>query len=118
MRPSNSSTAAAFGKDESTYKKASPVHYVKGNHPPALIIYADKDYLTIDSMSEKFCKKLQDNKCQAVTLQVAKRDHINIIVNLILSETDPTTQAILQFVASGTAGLKLRAEKDAKKAGG
>ena len=97
---------SAFGKDESTYKKASPLHHVKGPHPPAPMIYADKDYLTIDQMSERFCKKLDNCQCKAATLKVANRDHISIIVYM-MSESDPTTQAILQFVATHS-GLKLR----------
>lgn len=99
----------AFGKDESKYKEASPQHHVTGNHPPALIIYADKDYPTIDTMSEAFCKKLKGCKCHATTFKVADRDHINIIVRLAASETDPTTQALLRFVASHS-GLKLCAK--------
>jgi acetyl esterase/lipase len=106
----------AFGKDTAVHKKASPQTHVQGNHPPALIIYADKDYLTIDTMSEQFCKKLKDNKCQAATLKVADRTHITIIVSFAANEGDPATQAVLQFIATH-GSLKLR-EKDGKKAGG
>lgn len=101
----------AFGKDESKYKKASPVHNVLANHPPALIIYADKDYFSLDSMAEQFCKKLSGCKCQAVTLKVADRDHISIVRHMT-TEGDPTTQAMLRFIALHS-GLKLR-EKDGK----
>jgi acetyl esterase/lipase len=101
----------AFGKDAAVHKQASPLTHVQAKHPPALIIYADKDYLTIDLMSEQFCKKLKECKCDAATLKVANRDHINIIVNMA-NETDVTMQAVLQFIAAHS-GLKLR-EKNGK----
>ena len=96
----------AFGKDAAVCKAASPLAHVKGEHPPALIVYAEKDYLTLDRMAEQFCKKLKGCDCEAEILKIAKRDHISLIVQTA-NETDPTTQAILHFVARHS-GLKLR----------
>jgi acetyl esterase/lipase len=98
----------AFGKDAEVHKQASPLTHVKADHPPTLVIYADRDYATIDLMSEQFGKKLKECKCQADVLKIEKRDHISIIVNMV-NESDVTTQAVLQFVAAHS-GLKLRAK--------
>src|SRR5262249_6341345 len=86
----------AFGDDEKLCRLASPLHHVKGNHPPSLIIYAEKDYPTLDLMAEQLCKKLKKCECQTSILKIAKRDHISIIVGMA-NETDATTQAVLEF---------------------
>jgi acetyl esterase/lipase len=103
----------AFGTDEKVCKAASPLTHVKGDHPPALIIYADKDYPFLDVMGEEFCKKLKGCRCEASSLKVGNRTHITIIVQ-VASETDPATQAMLEFIARHS-GLKLteRQEKAA-----
>jgi acetyl esterase/lipase len=89
----------AFGKDAAVCRAASPLTHVKGDHPPALIVYADKDYLFLDRMAEQFCAKLKKCKCEARSLKVEKRTHISIIVQLAVNEADPATQAVLQFIA-------------------
>jgi hypothetical protein len=89
---------SAFGKDAEVCRLASPLEHVKGAHPPALIVYADKDYPFIDGMSEQLCRKLKGCDCEARTLKAAKRDHISIIVHTC-NETDPVMQAMLQFIA-------------------
>jgi dipeptidyl aminopeptidase/acylaminoacyl peptidase len=104
----------AFGKDPEVCKAASPLSHVKGAHPPALIIYADKDYPMLDLMAEQFCKKLKGCECEAGILKIANRTHISLIVQSA-NEADPTTQAILQFVARH-AGLTLKPRAPAKAA--
>jgi acetyl esterase/lipase len=96
--------------DKDIIKTASPIEHVTGKHPPFLMLYADKDYLTLDTQAEQMCKKLKDCKCEAETCKVAKRDHITIIVNMV-NESDPANQAIFEFLAKH-GGLKL---KDAGK---
>ncbi len=88
----------AFGKDAEVCRLASPLEHVKGDHPPALIVYADKDYLLLDAMAEQFCRKLKGCACEARTLKVENRDHISIIVRTC-DENDLTMQAILRFIA-------------------
>jgi len=88
-----------FGKDAAICKAASPLEHVKANHPPFLIGYADKDFPTIDKMSEAFCKKLVDGKCEAKTLQVIDRTHISIIIQLAMNSDDACTSAMLDFIA-------------------
>ncbi len=106
---------AAFGKDADLCRAASPLTHVKADHPPALIIYADKDFPFLDVMAEQFCKKLKGCKCDAASLKVARRDHITLIIQTA-SETDPATQAILEFIARHS-DLRLtpRPEKTADK---
>jgi acetyl esterase/lipase len=103
---------SAFGTDADLCRAASPQTHVKGAHPPALIIYADKDYPFLDQMAEQFCKKLQGCKCEARSLIVNKRDHISLIVQTA-SAADPATQAILEFI-SRHAKLKLEPREAAK----
>jgi acetyl esterase/lipase len=95
-----------FTSDKEVVRSASPIEHVKGNHPPCLMIYADKDFLTLDVMAEQMCKKLKEAKCEANTLKVADRTHISIITSMVRIE-DPANQAILEFLAKH-GGVKLK----------
>jgi acetyl esterase/lipase len=86
-----------FGNDPAVWKGASPLCHVGPHRPPFLIIYAKRDFPTCDRMSEQFCKKLKENRCQAATLVVEDRDHFSIIFQAS-GEGDPTSQAVLDFV--------------------
>lgn len=99
-----------FGDNADVVKSASPIEHVKGMHPPSLLIYADKDILSLDAMAEQMCKKLKGCDCETTTLKVDNRTHLTIITSMV-NETDPATQALLEFV-SKHGGLKLQ---DAKK---
>lgn len=88
-----------FGKDKDICVTASPMNHVGNRHPPFLICYADKDFPTIDRMSEDFCKKLSDGKCDAKLLKVNDRNHFTIIVQLALNSEDPCTKSMLDFIA-------------------
>jgi acetyl esterase/lipase len=99
-----------FTDDKEVCKSASPIEHVRGKHPPCLMLYADKDYLTLDTMAEQMCKKLKECQCDASTCKVADRTHITIITSM-RNESDPANQAIFEFLAKH-GGLKL---KDATK---
>jgi acetyl esterase/lipase len=88
-----------FGKDADICKAASPMQQVKTKHPPFLICYGDRDFPTIDKMSESFCKKLTDGKCEARALKVDSRNHLSIILQLALDSDDPCTKAMFDFIA-------------------
>jgi acetyl esterase/lipase len=90
--------SATFGKDVAGYKDASPLEHVKGNHPPFLILYGDRDFPTCDVFSERMCEALTEAKCEACTLKVKDRDHISIIKRM-LDEGDPTANSIVDFIA-------------------
>jgi acetyl esterase/lipase len=102
----------AFPDDEQEAKNASPLEQVKEGDPPFLILYADKDFLTCDRMSEKLCTALKGCKCEATLLEIKERTHMTIILRMA-GEGDPTTQAILDFVARHS-GLKLTAKEEKK----
>jgi acetyl esterase/lipase len=87
-----------FGRDPTVRKEASPVTHVGPGLPPFLIVYADNDFRTCDEMSEKFCRALKEQQCQARTLEVKDRNHITVLLNASRSE-DPVPQAIREFVA-------------------
>jgi acetyl esterase/lipase len=88
-----------FGKEADVCKAASPINHVKAKDPPFLICYADKDLPTIETMSERFCKKLTDEKCEATSVKIDGRNHISIIIQLAISGDDSCTKAMLDFIA-------------------
>jgi len=88
-----------FGTDAQICKAASPINNVKSKHPPFLIIYGDKDLPTIDKMSEAFCEKLCDNKCEAKAIKADDRSHRTIIIQLAINSEDVCTSAMLDFIA-------------------
>lgn len=87
----------AFGTDAEVCKKASPIAYVSGKHPPFLIAYAEKDYETFDRMAIDFHAALEKAKTPATLLKVTNRNHISVIVS-ILNDEDSLNQAVRKFV--------------------
>lgn len=100
-----------IGKGVEAAASASPIKHVSGKEPPFLILYAKNDFPRCDKMSADLCKALKDKKVEADVKEIADRNHITIMLNLMLSEADPTTQAMLEFVAKH-AGLKLKPRED------
>ena len=98
-----------FTMDKETVRSASPIEHVAGKHPPFLLLYADKDFLTLDTQAEEMCKKLKGCECEAAALKITERTHISIITSMV-RETDPANQAIFAFLAKH-GGLKLRDAK-------
>jgi acetyl esterase/lipase len=89
--------SSTFGTDVATYKDASPLEHVRGNHPPFLILYGDRDFPTCDVFSERMCQALTDARCEARTVKVKDRDHISIIKRMV-DDGDPAARAIVDFV--------------------
>jgi acetyl esterase/lipase len=90
-----------FGKDAEVRRQASPLAHVQAGLPPFLIIYADSDFRTCDVMSERFCKALQEKKCEARLLEVKGRNHLSVLLNATKAD-DPVGQAIVAFIAGHT----------------
>lgn len=86
-----------FGKDVAVKKQASPLHHVKEDLPPFLILYADRDMPLCDRMSNTFCEALQAKKCSAEVVEVKERNHVTIILHLAREE-DPAMQAVVSFI--------------------
>ncbi len=101
---------AAFGTDEEACKKASPLHCVKGGHPPFLIAFADRDIRTFDRQADLLAKALEGCKCAVTVLKVEDRDHGSIIGRAAANEDDPLFQAMLKFIGKHS-GMKLTAAK-------
>jgi dipeptidyl aminopeptidase/acylaminoacyl peptidase len=92
---------SVFGKDDAAYKSASPLQHVGPGEPPFLIVYADRDFPTCGTVSERMCRALKDCKCDAASREIKDRDHISIIRRMAQAD-DPATQALLDFVARHT----------------
>jgi dipeptidyl aminopeptidase/acylaminoacyl peptidase len=86
-----------FGKDDEVCKAASPVTHVKGNHPPFLIAYGNKDFPFMDIMAEDFGKKLKEAKCDATVMKL-ERDHFSIIIQMAGKADDQLTKAMVEFM--------------------
>src|SRR5262249_4956197 len=69
--------------DKNPVKSAPPIEHVAGNHPPCLLLYADKDFLTLDTQAEQMCKKLTGCECEARAIKINDRTHISIITSMV-----------------------------------
>lgn len=87
----------AFGEDPQVHKEASPLQHVKAGLPPFLIAYADNDFTGLDKLAESMGKALKDAKDMVTVMKIDNRDHYTIIRSMV-QETDPVTQAALQFI--------------------
>jgi acetyl esterase/lipase len=87
-----------FGEDEEVVKKASPINQVNGKLPPFLLLYGDKEASGLGKQAEEFCEVLKKGKVEAASVEIKDRDHGTIVRN-IPNDNDPTTQAILAFIA-------------------
>jgi acetyl esterase/lipase len=101
-----------FGEDQEVRRKAAPLTHIKGQHPPFLILVADKDLKGFDKMAEQFCDALGKTGCTAKVINVKDRDH-GTIVRQMTNLGDPSTQAVLEFIARHS-NLKLHESKSAK----
>jgi acetyl esterase/lipase len=101
-----------FGEDKEAYKKAAPLTYVKGQHPPFLIIVGDKDIKGFDKMAEQFGQALEKAGGEAKAMIVKDRNHGSIVGRMV-NQDDPSTQAVLTFIARHSS-LKLHEAKSAK----
>jgi hypothetical protein len=88
-----------LGKGPEAAASASPLKHVSGREPPFLILYADRDFPGCAAMSKAFAAALQSKKVEAACVEVPDRNHISIIVKMMLDEADPSNQALLAFIA-------------------
>lgn len=100
---------AAFGTDEASIKKASPLTHVREKLPPFCLVYAEKELPFLDQMAETMCKELKTCRCDATVHKIAGRDHASIIMRAAVSAEDVVTQTLLAFVAKHS-DLKLKAK--------
>jgi acetyl esterase/lipase len=102
-----------LGNDDEAIATASPLKNVSGNEPPFLILYASKDFPSCDKMSNEMCAALKQKKVEVTVQEIADRTHVSIMFRMMLNEADPTTQAVLKFIAKHSGmTLKPRNVKD------
>ena len=87
----------ATGKEAVT--SASPLQHVTGDEPPFLIIFADNDFTTCDTMSRSFADALRAKKVPARVVEIPNRNHLSIIIRMAASEADAVSQETLKFIA-------------------
>jgi acetyl esterase/lipase len=88
-----------IGKGKEAATSASPMQNVSGDEPPFLIMYADKDFKTCDTMSKSFADALKAKRVAAKLVEIPDRNHITIIVRMAASAADPVSQETLKFIA-------------------
>lgn len=86
-----------FPREADGRREASPLHHVRENLPPFLILYGERDSQGFEQMAEDFCQALRKNKCAAASLKVKDRTHGSIVGN-ISNPDDAATQAMLAFI--------------------
>ena len=62
-------------------------------------------------MSHDLCDALKNKKVEAECIEIKDRNHVSIMFKLMMSETDPTTQALLEFIYKHS-GLKRSPKKE------
>ncbi|MCY2940166.1 MAG: alpha/beta hydrolase [Planctomycetota bacterium] len=105
------SNESVIGKGKEAMESASPIKHISGKEPPFIIIYAEKDLPGCEKMSHDFCDALKSKKVEAECIKIKDRNHVSIMFKLMMSETDPTTQALLKFISKHS-GLKLSPKKE------
>jgi acetyl esterase/lipase len=88
---------SVFGKDKEVRKKAMPLTHVKDGLPPFLIVYADRDIPDFDKNADEFAKALRKKDVKAETLEIAKRNHLSLIIDAAVDD-DPTAVALRGFI--------------------
>jgi acetyl esterase/lipase len=97
--------ASVFGTDKAKRKEAFPLAHVREGLPPFLIMYGDWDLPDFDKNAEEFAKALKEKKVNVETMQIAKRNHLSLIVDAA-DDDDPTAVALRRFIET---------HKDARK---
>jgi acetyl esterase/lipase len=92
--------ATIFGTDEKVRKDASPYDHVRPDLPPFLIFYAQHDLPFLGQMAREFDTALKKAGCRVRTTEVAKSNHISILVDMSRAD-DPVSKAICHLVANG-----------------
>lgn len=91
---------SVFGTNHELRVKAFPISHLDSEEvklPPFLVIYADQDLPTIGGMSENFNQKLVECKVDAKVLQIRERNHVSLILGMMVPD-DPLTVSVLDFI--------------------
>jgi acetyl esterase/lipase len=88
---------SVFGADKEKRKEAFPLAHVREGLPPFLIMYGDWDLPDFGKNAEEFAKALKEKKVNAETMQVAKRNHLSLIIDAA-DDDDPLAVALRRFI--------------------
>jgi hypothetical protein len=90
-------TEKTFGYDPTILKKASPVHYVRADAPPFLILNAFQDFTGFALDARRFANALRSAGNKAVQQLMFKGvDHLSIVK--LDDENNPVRRLILSFM--------------------
>lgn len=94
-------TGLIFDKDPQKMKEASPINYVERNKPipPFLVLWGERDVLSMRQQAINFTEKLEDNGCSVKAIRYPSRNHFKMILS-IRQPGDQEQKDILQFVES------------------
>ena len=86
-----------WGYDPVVWRAASPIHHVRANAPPFLILYADHDELWRRSQNQEMAAALKKAGHPKVEIrQILHRDHMSVWYNI--NDGDEVANSILSFV--------------------
>jgi acetyl esterase/lipase len=94
-----------FGDDAAVCKKASPQSHVRDGLPPFLILYGDGERNGLGRQAEAFAPALKGHMVEATVVVGKDRNHGSIMMRMG-ADSDPATQAVLEFIAKHS-NLKL-----------
>ena len=95
-----------WGTDAKVWVDASPAHHLRGNLPPTLIIYADRDEPWRRQQNVDMAAALKAADSALVDLvQIADRTHMGIW-HRMGEAGDPTSERVIAFVRSAAAPPK------------
>lgn len=98
----------AFRKSDR--EAASPISHVRPGAPPFLVVLGDNDLPTCDRpQADAFCKKCANCGCTVELMEVPRRNHISILLNMV-SDTDPVVCSMLSFISAQVALQRLQAQ--------
>ncbi|MCI0343045.1 MAG: alpha/beta hydrolase [Planctomycetales bacterium] len=88
---------AVFGTDPEVRKKASPLTHVKGDHPPFLVLFAERDFLGLPAQARLLHAALEKAGSDSKLVEIPERGHIDEIF-AVGRPGDPLTEEIAKFV--------------------
>ena len=90
---------AAFGKEESAWRDASPRHHVaKGKGIPPMLLFHTGRRLAGATLSKEMVEALRAEKVPALAVHAKDRDHAGMN-RCIGMEGDPYTRLVMRFLA-------------------
>lgn len=87
----------AFGSDPEVLKDASPIFYARGDTPPILLLYGEKENVAIKLQAKIFAGKIKKEEAPVQIEAVPGKNHFSIISGFA-DEDDPTAEKAIHFI--------------------